>query len=364
MEFVPTPFRKRDGADLPLVTPVKRANTSAARPVNVSPQDLCKGSAACSLLKGRSLVAIGALTTAQIAEVLKTAVRMRELVEAQGGDESLKGKVLASVFYEPSTRTNCSFQAAMLRLGGTVIAVNESSSSVAKGETLEDTVRSMECYSDVVVLRHPRAGAAAEAAAAMTKPLLNAGDGVGEHPSQALLDLYTILDELLGVNAAEAAKSEAALAAALRGRVVTMVGDLKNGRTVHSLAKLLSRFEVALHFVSPAALRMPGSVMSAVSGTEHEALTTAILGDTDILYVTRVQKERFDNVEDYDKVKDAFVITPDTLSNMKTTAKVMHPLPRVGEIDPACDADPRAAYFRQMKNGMYVRMALLRLTVG
>ncbi|CAK0846596.1 unnamed protein product [Prorocentrum cordatum] len=188
MEFVPTPFRKRDGAGLPLVTPVKRANTAAARPVNVSPQDFDKGSVARSL-QGYSLVAIGALSTAQIAEVLKTAARMRELVEKQGGDESLKGRVLASVFYEPSTRTSCSFQAAMLRLGGAVLAVNESSSSVAKGESLEDTVRSVECYADVVVLRHPRAGAAAEAAAAMAKPLLNAGDGVGEHPSQALLDL-------------------------------------------------------------------------------------------------------------------------------------------------------------------------------
>merc|ERR1740121_703810 len=141
---------------------------------------------------------------------------MRELVEAQGGDESLKGKVLASVFYEPSTRTNCSFQAAMLRLGGTVIAVNESSSSVAKGETLEDTVRSMECYSDVVVLRHPRAGAAAEAAAAMRKPLLNAGDGVGEHPTQALLDLYTIVAELYGPGCtAEALASDVSLSAML-----------------------------------------------------------------------------------------------------------------------------------------------------
>jgi carbamoyl-phosphate synthase/aspartate carbamoyltransferase/dihydroorotase len=362
MELVATPFRKRDGADLPRVTPVKRANISAVKPA--SSQNLDKGDVARSLLQGCSLVAIGALTTAQIAEVLKTAMRMRELVEAQGGDESLKGKVLASVFYEPSTRTNCSFQAAMLRLGGTVVAVNESSSSVAKGETLEDTVRSMECYCDVVVLRHPRAGAAAEAAAAMTKPLLNAGDGVGEHPSQALLDLYTSLGELLGDAAAEAATSEAVLASALRGRVVTMVGDLKNGRTVHSLAKLLSRFEVTLNFVSPATLRMPGSVMAAFRGEEHDLLTAGILGDTDILYVTRVQKERFDSVEDYDKVKDAFVITPDTLSKMKVTARVLHPLPRVGEIDTACDADPRAAYFRQMKNGMYVRMALLRLTMG
>merc|ERR1712178_648334 len=167
--------------------------------------------------------------------------QMRNLVVTSGGDDFLKGKILATVFYEPSTRTNCSFQAAMMRLGGNVIAVNESSSSVAKGETLSDTVRCLECYCDAVVLRHPRAGASSEAAAAMSKPLLNAGDGVGEHPSQALLDLYTIVDELAGgaEAAAAAAASEGALAAALYGKVITMVGDLKHGRTVHSLAKLL-----------------------------------------------------------------------------------------------------------------------------
>jgi len=317
-------------------------------------------------LRGSSLTAIGNLTNAQISEILRTAGQMQKLVTKSGGDDFLKGKILASVFYEPSTRTNCSFQAAMLRQGGSVITVNESSSSVAKGETLSDTVRSMECYCDVIVLRHPRAGAAAEAAAAMQKPLLNAGDGVGEHPSQALLDLYTIVAELAPETMLD---SEESLAAALKGKVVTLVGDLKHGRTVHSLSKLLGRFDVGLRFVSPAVLRMPEDVKAKAawagcSHTEHDMLTAAILQETDVLYVTRVQKERFESIEAYDAVKDAFIITPDTLKKMKATARVMHPLPRVNEIDPECDTDERAAYFRQMTNGMYVRMALLRLIFG
>merc|ERR1712176_356900 len=193
------------------------------------------------------------------------------------------------------------------------IAVNESCSSVAKGETLSDTVRCMECYCDAVVLRHPRAGAAAEAASAMRKPLLNAGDGVGEHPTQALLDLFTIVSELSPVEG-NVATSEADLAEALRGKVITMVGDLKNGRTVHSLTKLLSRFDVAMRFVAPATLRMPAEITDAIARdgsqySEHEALAEAILAETDILYVTRVQKERFLNLEDYEAVKDAFIIT-------------------------------------------------------
>jgi aspartate carbamoyltransferase len=257
----------------------------------------------------------------------------------------------------------------MLRLGGSVITVNESSSSVAKGETLADTVRCLECYADILVLRHPKAGAAAEAAAVMKKPLLNAGDGVGEHPTQALLDLYTIVAELSSDPVASVVTSEEALANILKGKVITMVGDLRNGRTVHSLAKLLGRFEVILRYVSPAELRMPAEIINAVSRdgfsqTEHDTLTATILQETDVLYMTRVQKERFENVEAYDAVKDSFIISPETLTKMRPSARIMHPLPRVGEIDPRCDSDSRAAYFRQMENGMYVRMALLQLILG
>jgi len=352
-------------------------------------------SPAAESLRGFSLTAVGALSNDQITEILKMGGEMRNLVETSGGDDFLKGKILATVFYEPSTRTNCSFQAAMMRQGGQVISVNESSSSASKGETLSDTVRCLECYCDAIVLRHPRSGAAAEAAAAMQKPLLNAGDGVGEHPTQALLDLYTIVDELgvmklcgrdftrvdYQLNRVDyqcdsvynqtpfqfsMPATAGELAAALKGKVITMVGDLKNGRTVHSLSKLLGRFDVRMRYVSPAALRMPEEVKAVAaqaggSHTEHDSLTPSVLEETDILYVTRVQKERFETEEAYNAVKDSFIITPDTLTKLKATARVMHPLPRVNEIDHACDADPRAAYFRQMTNGMYVRMALLRL---
>jgi len=367
MESVATPMRSRRGVGSPRTTPVKHAAEPPSAEMKGCPKHLKNGIA--EGLHGSSIVAIRALSNAQISEVLRTAGQMQEMVKSTGGNESLKGKVLASVFYEPSTRTNCSFQTAMLRLGGSVISVNESSSSVAKGETLEDTVRCLECYADVLVLRHPRAGAAAEAATVMRKPLLNAGDGVGEHPTQALLDLYTIVAELSNEPVASVVTSEDALANLLKGKVITMVGDLRNGRTVHSLAQLLGRFEVILRFVSPAELRMPAEILSALgrdgmSQTEHNTLTAAILQESDVLYMTRVQKERFENVEAYDAVKDSFIITPDTLTKMRPSARIMHPLPRVGEIDSRCDSDPRAAYFRQMENGMYVRMALLQLILG
>jgi len=272
---VATPLRRRESNTE--VTPAKRTADEYATSEPCA--KLVK--TAASSMRGHSLVAIGQLGLGEVAEIMRTAGQMHELVKCSGGDNSLKGKVLASVFYEPSTRTNCSFQAAMLRLGGQVISVNESSSSVAKGETLSDTERCLECYCDVLVLRHPKAGAASEAAAAMSTPLLNAGDGVGEHPSQALLDLYTIIDELSASSAALAADSVRALKSELSGKVITMVGDLKNGRTVHSLAKLLSRFEVVLRFVSPESLRMPQEVIQQCSTgaqwTQHDRLTDDIL---------------------------------------------------------------------------------------
>ena len=304
--------------------------------------------------RGASLVSVEQLEPAAMDLLFATADAMKADVRSPaGGSDALRGKVLGNVFYEPSTRTNCSFQAAMLRLGGTTIAVNESTSSVAKGETLSDTVRSLESYCDALVLRHPTKGSAREAAEAMRKPLLNAGDGVGEHPTQALLDVFTIRSELAG-------------------RTITMVGDLKHGRTVHSLAPLLARLggaAVTLRFVAPASLRMPGALVEQVAragATVHEddALSDEVLAATDVLYVTRVQKERFDDPAAYEKVKHAFVVTAETLARMKETAVVMHPLPRVGEIAEECDADPRAAYFRQMENGMFVRMALLKLLLS
>jgi aspartate carbamoyltransferase len=283
----------------------------------------------------------------------EVAHEMREMVARVGTFDLLKGKILANLFYEPSTRTSSSFLAAMERLGGSVIAINEVHySSVSKGESLPDTIRTLECYADVIVLRHPEVGASALAAEFATKPIINAGDGVGEHPTQALLDMFTIREELGGVD----------------GLTVTMVGDLKYGRTVHSLARLLTNYEVSLNYVSPEILRMPAEVKDEVAATatpqaEHDSLD-AVIGETDVLYVTRVQKERFDDPEKYDSVKDAFTITPATMEKAKDRMIVMHPLPRVGEIDPAIDTDARAAYFRQMEYGLYVRMALLAMVLG
>mmetsp|Transcript_15475 Transcript_15475/g.35896 ORF Transcript_15475/g.35896 Transcript_15475/m.35896 type:complete len:289 (-) Transcript_15475:381-1247(-) len=277
---------------------------------------------------------------------------MKGMVKRDGSCELLKGKILANVFFEPSTRTMCSFAAAMLRLGGQVIPVNESSSSAQKGETLSDTIKCLECYADIMVLRHPVKGSAAEAAAAASKPVINAGDGVGEHPTQALLDLYTMQNEL----------------GTLRGLTVTCLGDLKNGRTVHSLVQLCATFGMKLHLVSPPSLRMPKEVLELAASRangwanyeEHESLDAAI-AVSDVLYVTRVQKERFSTTEKYDAVKDAFIVTLDTLKNAKEKMIILHPLPRVNEIAVEVDTDPRAVYFRQMENGMYVRMALLAL---
>jgi len=226
-------------------------------------------------------------------------------------------------------------------------------SSVSKGESLPDTIRTLECYADVIVLRHPETGSAAIAAKAAKKPVINAGDGVGEHPTQALLDTFTIMEEL----------------GRLDNLTVTMLGDLKYGRTVHSLARLLSQFtNIKLNYVSPDILKMPKEVMDEVAQknvpqAEFSSLEK-VLPETDILYVTRVQKERFEDPADYEKVKGAYVIDPEIMKAAKQEMAVMHPLPRVGEISVDFDDDPRAAYFRQMEYGLYVRMALLAMVLG
>ncbi|XP_014663678.1 PREDICTED: CAD protein-like [Priapulus caudatus] len=257
-----------------------------------------------------------------------------------------------SVFYEVSTRTSCSFAAAMQRLGGTVISVTDTTSSVQKGESLEDTIRVMSGYSDVVVLRHPKPGAVALAAKTSMKPVINAGDGTGEHPTQALLDIFTIREEIGTVN----------------GLTVTMVGDLKHGRTVHSLAKLLTMYRVSLRYVSPVSLRMPHAIIDYIrsTGTQQEEFASLeeALPDTDVLYVTRVQRERFASPDAYRQACNHFVVTPQLMTLAKAKMVVMHPLPRLDEISSKCDMDPRAAYFRQAENGMFVRMALLALVLG
>ncbi len=304
-------------------------------------------------LFGKHILSVKQFSREDVEAIFVIAEEMRTMVELVGTFDLLKGKLLASLFYEPSTRTASSFTAAMERLGGSVIPISEVRySSVSKGESLPDTVRTLECYSDVIVLRHPEVGAAATAARYVRKPIINAGDGIGEHPTQALLDLFTIREEL----------------GSIQGLTVTMLGDLKNGRTVHSLSRLLALYHARINLVSPEVLRMPPEIMEELTAqgvtlAEHRELD-AVLPDTDVLYVTRVQKERFANEADYDAVKGAYVISPETLTRAKQRMIVMHPLPRVGEITMEVDDDPRAAYFRQMEYGLYVRMALLAMVLG
>jgi aspartate carbamoyltransferase catalytic subunit len=302
---------------------------------------------------GQDILSVKQFSHDDLAYIFDVAREMREMVMRIGTFDLLKGKILANLFYEPSTRTSSSFTSAMERLGGSVIPINEVRySSVAKGESLPDTIRTLECYADVIVLRHPEVGASALAAQYAHKPVINAGDGVGEHPTQALLDLFTIVRELDEVD----------------GLVVTMLGDLKYGRTVHSLARLLSLYHVRLNYVSPGILRMPPEIIGelnekGVIQAEFDNLE-AILPETDVLYVTRVQKERFLEQDEYEMVKNAFVITAETMTQAKERMILMHPLPRVGEISMEVDDDPRAAYFRQMEYGLYVRMALLAMVLG
>jgi aspartate carbamoyltransferase catalytic subunit len=262
----------------------------------------------------------------------------------------LNGQVMAALFYEPSTRTRLSFEAAMLRLGGRTMGTDNARefSSAAKGETLEDSIRVVSSYADVIVIRHYEEGAAKRAAAASSVPVINAGDGKGQHPTQALLDLYTIQDELGHID----------------GIRIAMVGDLANGRTVRSLAYLLSKFrDVRVCFVAPPQVAMRDDIKAHLDEHHIPWVETqdlnAVLPQVDVVYQTRIQKERFSDEAAYQAVKGIYTIDAHALSLMKKQSIVMHPLPRVDEISPEVDADPRAAYFRQARNGLYIRMALL-----
>jgi len=262
----------------------------------------------------------------------------------------LTGQVMAALFYEPSTRTRLSFEAAMLRLGGQTMGTDNARefSSAAKGETLEDTIRILGGYADVIVLRHSEEGAARRAAAVSGVPIINAGDGPGQHPTQALLDLYTIRAELGRIDAVN----------------VAMVGDLANGRTVRSLTYLLSKFkDIRVWFVAPPQVAMRPDLKAhldehRVPWVETEDLD-AVLPEVDVVYMTRIQKERFADPEAYNAVKGVYRIDRRAMALMRKDAILMHPLPRVDEIAPEVDDDPRAAYFRQARNGLHIRMALL-----
>lgn len=282
--------------------------------------------------------------------IMETARRYERSLEAGEVLEDMRGKILSTLFYEPSTRTRLSFEAAMLRLGGQVISVAEAkSSSAAKGESLHDTIKTVDGYADIIVLRHPQIGAAAEAAAATNKPVLNAGDGAGQHPTQSLLDLYTVLKEQGKID----------------GLAVALAGDLKNGRTVHSLALLLANYDVRFLFAAPNALRMPAEIAERVKEQGIDVTESEDLGDAirqaDVLYMTRIQRERFEDPSEYNRLKDAYVLTRAMLSEAKAGLSIMHPLPRVNEITVDVDEFDGAAYFRQVANGIPIRMALLIL---
>lgn len=306
-----------------------------------------------STLKGRDILHGNQFSKKEIEAILKVASEFEKEVKKRASIPLLKGKILATLFFEPSTRTRLSFETAMQRLGGGVIGMGSvESSSVAKGETLIDTIRTVSQYADVIVLRHPRTGSAKEAAEATTIPIINAGDGAGQHPTQALLDIYTIRKEL----------------GTLRNLTLSLVGDLKHGRTVHALVEVLSLFQAKLYFVSPDSLRMPEEITSHLRGKGIEIIETEDMLEagraSDLIYMTRIQKERFADLSEYEKVKGSFIIDQAFLDQLNRKITILHPLPRVDEIHPEVDPYPGAAYFRQVRNGVFIRMALLAMIFG
>ena len=293
--------------------------------------------------------------TELLSDIFAVAQEMEQVVQHYGSN-ILSRRVMATLFYEPSTRTRLSFESAMTRLGGGVLTTENARefSSAAKGETIEDTIRVIAGYADVIVMRHFESGASERAAAVSSVPIINAGDGAGQHPTQALLDMYTIQREI--------------------GRLddvsIAMVGDLANGRTVRSLCYLLTKFKnPKIYFIAPGLVRMKDDIKEYLQryevDFEEEEDLHAVASKVDVIYQTRVQKERFgDRIADYEQARGKYIINKSVMDCMQEHAVVLHPLPRVDEIDSEVDGDPRAAYFRQAHNGLYVRMALLRMLLA
>ena len=298
----------------------------------------------------KHVVSIEDLDNKRIMDILKRAKQLVPVAEGKKKSKALDGKILATCFFEPSTRTRLSFESAMQRLGGTCIGfADPKSTSTYKGETLSDAVRMISAYSDIMVLRHPQEGAAILASEISDVPVINGGDGAGQHPTQTLLDLFTINDEC----------------GKIKNLRVGLLGDLRYGRTVHSLAEALSRFDNNLHFISPDTLKMPDNVTSELKGSwkEHTRLDS-VLRNLDVLYVTRIQRERFPDREDYENVAGDYQIDLNTLRKAKSSLRILHPLPRVDEINPEVDNTKHAVYFKQAFNGVPVRMAILEALIG
>lgn len=305
------------------------------------------------MLKGRHLIEPGDLSVSEVEEICSLAEQM--IVDPNSFQDVCRGKILATLFFEPSTRTRLSFEAAMLHLGGAVEGFADASvTSGTKGETLADTIRVVSSYVDVIAMRNPKEGAALLASKYSPVPIINAGDGGHSHPTQTLTDLVTIR-RLMG---------------GFEGHTVGFCGDLKFGRTVHSLAQAMSRYKnVKFVFISPKELCVPNYLVKNVLEPNNIEYITAerledVIGDLDILYMTRVQKERFFNEQDYIRLKDSYILDKEKMKLAKQKMIVLHPLPRVNEIAPEVDDDPRAAYFKQVKYGMYARMALISKVTG
>ncbi|MCK5112457.1 MAG: aspartate carbamoyltransferase [Thermoplasmatales archaeon] len=303
--------------------------------------------------KNRDVISIKDFSKEEINYILNYTKKMVPYAKGEKHTDILREKILSSLFFEPSTRTRLSFESAMNRLGGRVIGfADPSATSQKKGESLADTIRMADSYADAIVIRHPQEGAARLSTEFAESPVLNAGDGAGQHPTQCLLDLFTIVTERKKI----------------KGNKIVLLGDLKYGRTVHSLAYALSLLGAELTFVSPESLKMPKEVINECKefGVEPSSISNLerAVKDADVLYVTRIQKERFPDAEEYNRVVGMYKVDIDLLKHAKEDLIIMHPLPRVVEIDPEVDKTPHALYFKQAFNGVPVRMALLSLILG
>ncbi|HEY76349.1 MAG TPA: aspartate carbamoyltransferase [Thermoflexia bacterium] len=304
-------------------------------------------------LKGKDILHGAQFTREEIEHIMKVAEEFRGRLEKERSLDLMKGYVMGTLFFEPSTRTRLSFETAMHRLGGEVVGfASAAGTSVAKGESLADTIRTVDQYVDLIVIRHPQIGSAKIAADAAESPVINGGDGAGQHPTQALLDLFTIRSEKGRVD----------------GLTIVLCGDLKYGRTVHAGVELYKHYNCRLIFVSPEALRMPSEITDRLREQGVEVVETtdleAALAEADVLYMTRIQKERFDDPAEYERLKGSYILTREMVERIRPDVTILHPLPRVDEIATDVDSLPNAAYFRQVRNGVYVRMALIALVMG
>jgi aspartate carbamoyltransferase len=304
-------------------------------------------------LKGKDILDGAQFTRDEIERVMAVAEDFRQQLQTKRGLDLMRGYVMAALFFEPSTRTRLSFETAMQRLGGGVVGFSSAeSSSTSKGETLADTIRTVDQYADIIAMRHPQIGSAKEAAAVAQAPILNGGDGAGQHPTQALLDLYTIQQERGKVD----------------GTTIVLCGDLKNGRTVHAGVEIYKHYNCKLVMVAPDQLKMPAEIVAKLRGqgvtVEETPNLEAALAKADVLYMTRIQKERFADPAEYERLKGSYILNREMIERLQPKLTVLHPLPRVNEITTDVDSLSNAAYFRQVGNGVFIRMALIALVMG